>query len=289
MKKEYLELIQQLIELAIAEDLGKQGDLTSKYFISKEAKARAQIISKASNPIVISGIEIAKQVAKSMDATLDLVSLKHDGDRINNREAVLEISGCYQSILSAERIILNFMQRMSGIATLTREYVNLTAGTKAKILDTRKTTPGFRVLAKQAVLAGGGVNHRMGLYDAIMVKDNHLAGFGSDYQAKLQERINQLKKDFPNIFVELEADNLDQVKSFLTLTGVNRILLDNMKVSELVSAVALNQGHVELEASGGVSLQTVRAIAESGVDFISVGALTHSATAVDLSLEILSS
>ncbi len=287
VKKEHLELISKLIELAIVEDLGQEGDLTTKYFISQSAKARATIISKSDTPIVLSGLAVAELIIKRIDPRLTFTCFKTEGDLVNCFEAVLEITGSYQSILSAERIVLNFMQRMSGIATLTKQYVDQISGTNAKILDTRKTTPGFRVLAKQAVLAGGGTNHRMGLYDAVMVKDNHLVELGEDYLNKLQERILLLKKDYPDIFIVLEADKLEQVNNFLKLSGVNRILLDNMANAELLSAVDLNQGKLELEASGGVNLHTVRKIAETGVDFISVGALTHSAVAVDLSLEIV--
>ncbi len=194
----------------------------------------------------------------------------------------MEIRGRAASVLTAERTALNFLQRLSGVATLTRQYVEAVRGTSARILDTRKTTPGWRALEKAAVAAGGGTNHRVGLYDMALVKDNHLAA-GTD----LQKAIDRLRAERPGVRVELEADTLDQVRGFLKLKGVDVILLDNMSLAELREAVSLRQGGLVFEASGGVNLETVRGIAETGVDFISVGAITHSARAVDLSLEIV--
>jgi nicotinate-nucleotide pyrophosphorylase (carboxylating) len=198
---------------------------------------------------------------------------------------VLKVEGPLPSLLSAERVALNFLQHLSGIATLTRRFVDAAGGTRAQILDTRKTVPGLRALEKAAVRAGGGTNHRMGLYDMVMVKDNHLAAGTSP--AQLQAAIFRLKQAHPAVRVEIEADTLEQVKTFLTLTGVDVILLDNMPPADLRSAVALSAGRVPLEASGGVTLDTVADIAATGVDFISVGALTHSARAIDFSMELL--
>jgi nicotinate-nucleotide pyrophosphorylase (carboxylating) len=193
------------------------------------------------------------------------------------------LAGPVRSLVTAERTLLNYLQRLCGIATLTRRHVDAVAGTRAVILDTRKTTPGWRILEKYAVRCGGGSNHRMGLHDAVMVKDNHLAcGLTGP---SLQAAILRLKRDFPDAWVELEADTLEQVRGYLELEGVDRILLDNMPTDQLVEAVALTGGKVPLEASGGVTLESLPAIAATGVDFISVGALTHSATALDIGLD----
>jgi nicotinate-nucleotide pyrophosphorylase (carboxylating) len=200
-------------------------------------------------------------------------------------DTVLEIRGAVRSILTAERVALNFIQRLSGTATLTRRFVEAVAGTRARILDTRKTTPGLRALEKAAVVAGGGVNHRFGLYDMVMVKDNHLAAGTTPEQ--LQAAIRTFRAENPGRRVEVEADTLDQVRRFLTFTGVDVILLDNMACAQMAEAVALGAGRVQFEASGGVSLATAADIAATGVDFISVGALTHSAPAIDFSLELL--
>jgi nicotinate-nucleotide pyrophosphorylase (carboxylating) len=188
-------------------------------------------------------------------------------------------------LLTAERVALNFLQHLSGVATLTRQFVRAVAGTHVRILDTRKTIPGLRLLEKAAVVSGGGTNHRMGLYDMVMVKDNHLAS-GTTLES-IQDAINRLHAAHPDVRVELEADRLDQVSGFLSLTGVHVILLDNMSLTEMREAVALVGGRVALEASGGVSLATVADIARTGVDFISIGALTHSARAIDFSMELL--
>ena len=195
----------------------------------------------------------------------------------------MEISGTSRSLLTAERVALNFLQRLSAIATQTRRYVEAVKPHPVKILDTRKTTPGWRWLEKAAVKAGGGTNHRHGLFDLVMVKDNHLLADGRF--AELQSAIDHVKKDKPSIRVELEADTLEQVGAFLTLRGVDVILLDNMKPEQLSAAVALVQGRVKLEASGGVTIDTIREIAATGVDYISSGALTHTVRALDLSLE----
>jgi len=213
-----------------------------------------------------------------------------DGDPISYGDHVLEVSGSARSILTAERTALNFLQRLSGIASQTAIYVAKVEDTMAQVLDTRKTTPGWRALEKSAVVAGGGTNHRMGLYDRAMVKDNHLLA-QHQFQA-MREGVLQLKADLPEVEVELEADTLDQVREFLQWDGVDYILLDNMSNEQMKEAVAMRDsvasqggGNPRLEASGGVTLSTIREIAQTGVDFISVGALTHSAVALDLSLE----
>lgn len=271
-----------LIALALAEDIG-DGDITTKYFTSPRRRAMARIVAR--EPCVLAGVEMASESFRRVDSSLQVIELQSDGAELLPSGIALEISGSAASLLTAERIALNFLQHLSGIATQTRLYVEAVKGTRAKILDTRKTHPAWRRLEKAAVLAGGGTNHRMGLYDMVMVKDNHLAaGAGL---AELRSAIARLKADRPDIRVELEADTLDQVKNFLTLEHVDVILLDNMNLDELREAVDLGQGKVAFEASGGVTIETVRFIAETGVDFISVGALTHSVRSVDLSMEII--
>ena len=272
-----------LIDLALAEDIGT-GDVTSEYFIPKDREARGLIVAKAEG--VIAGVEIAAEVFRRVDSELVVNLLLEDGSHVTEKACVMEIKGNARSMLTAERVALNFLQRLSGIATKTNSFVALTEGTSAGILDTRKTTPGWRSLEKAAVVAGGGLNHRMGLYDRAMVKDNHLVA--EDGLAELQAAINRLKNEKPGVEVELEADRLDQVEAFLGLEGVDFILLDNMDDETMREAVAMREGNSpKLEASGGVTLDTVAGIAETGVDFISVGAVTHSAVALDLSLDFL--
>jgi len=196
-----------------------------------------------------------------------------------------EVEGPVRGLVTAERTALNYLQHMSGIATLTRKFVDEVAGTGAAVLDTRKTTPGWRALEKYAVRCGGGTNHRMGLFDAVMVKDNHLAcGLTGP---RLQEAIREVKARYPGVWVEMEADTLEQVGRFLEIDGVDRILLDNMGLDDMRAAVAMAAGRVALEASGGVNIRTVRAIAETGVNFVSVGALTHSAAVLDLAMDFV--
>ena len=269
------------IAIALAEDIGP-GDLTSRYFVGLEQR-HARIFAK--EPCVAAGLSTGAEVFRRVDPMLGVGVVRADGAVLEKGDTVLEISGAVRSILTAERVALNFIQRLSGVATLTRRFTEAVAGTSARILDTRKTTPGLRALEKAAVLAGGGVNHRFGLYDMVMVKDNHLAaGPQLDH---LQATIRRFREENPGRRAELEADTLDQVRRFLALTGVDVILLDNMSCADLAEAVALGGGCVQFEASGGVTLDTVGAIAATGVDFISVGALTHSAPAIDFSLELL--
>ena len=208
--------------------------------------------------------------------------IARDGAQVHPDDTILLISGRTRSILTGERVALNFLQRLSGVATLTRAFVEAVKGTGAQILDTRKTTPGLRRLEKDAVAAGGGTNHRMGLFDAVMVKDNHLLA-----KPDLPATIQALRKIHPDVLIELEADSLQQVREFVRLPGVDVILLDNMKPDEMRACVALRRPGLKFEASGGVNMQTVRSLAETGVDFISVGQLTHSASAIDFSLELL--
>jgi nicotinate-nucleotide pyrophosphorylase (carboxylating) len=271
-----------LIDLALSEDIG-DGDVTSLYFIPEERRARAFVAARREG--VVSGVELAARVFSKVDPGLEVEILIPDGSRVSGGALLIRVEGKARSILTAERTALNFLQRLSGVATLTAAYVDAIKGTSARILDTRKTTPGYRLLEKQAVLHGGGVNHRMGLYDRAMVKDNHLVAEGGP--EAIQTAILRLKADKPEVEVELEADQIVQVETFLKMDGVDHILLDNMTLEELREAVTARGERMTpmLEASGGVNLETVRGIAETGVDFISVGALTHSAPALDIALD----
>ena len=273
-----------LIDLALAEDIGS-GDVTSSYFVSADRRARAFVAARKEG--IISGTEVARQVFLSVDPTLEVEVMVPDGSRVSAGAMMICVSGSARSILTAERTALNFLQRLSGVASLTRRYADELVGTQAAVLDTRKTTPGYRLLEKQAVLDGGGANHRMGLYDRAMVKDNHLVADGS--LEALQAAILLLKSERPKVEIELEADRLEQVEEFLKLEGVDHILLDNMSLEQLEAAIVLrgDRGRPYFEASGGVTLATIRDIALTGVDFISVGALTHSAPALDIGLDFI--
>ena len=263
----------ELIDAALAEDVGS-GDVTTGLLVPEHATGRATLTQKA--PGVIAGLRAAEAVFHRVDPTLRWHTHVEEGVWREEGGLVAEVAGASRSILTAERVALNFLQRLSGVATLTARYVREVSGTRARILDTRKTTPGLRVLEKQAVLAGGGHNHRSGLFDAVLVKENHAAMAGGVGEATRRA----LAASVP---VEIECASLDEVSEALD-AGAPRILLDNMTNDQLREAVGLVEGRAELEASGGVSLETVRAIAETGVDFISVGALTHSAQALDVSL-----
>ena len=266
------------VDIALAEDVGS-GDLTSLFFIPEQYFSKGRIFAK--EPCVIAGVAVVRKVYERIDPRLRLVTVKHDGTVGQPGETVIELSGSTRSILTGERVALNFLQHLAGIATLTAQFVAAVRGTGVTILDTRKTTPGLRVLEKAAVLAGGGRNHRMGLYDGILVKDNHLLA-----KPELEAAIRSARLTYPNILMELEADSIEQVRKFVLLKGVDVILLDNMSPDELRACVSLRKSGLKFEASGGVELMTVRQIAETGVDFISVGQLTHSARAIDFSLEL---
>jgi nicotinate-nucleotide pyrophosphorylase (carboxylating) len=270
--------------MALKEDIG-EGDVTAAYFIPEDRMARAFLSVRHEG--VVSGVSIAEKVFSEVDPTLEVQVLVEDGSRVSEGAVLMMIEGKARSILTAERTALNFLQRLSGIASVTARYVDAVRHTRARILDTRKTTPGYRALEKKAVMDGGGTNHRMGLYDRAMVKDNHLVADG-DLES-LQAAIRLLKSEKDYVEVELEADRLDQVSEFLELESVDYILLDNMSPGDLRKAVRMREKNprIRLEASGGVNLQTVREIAETGVDFISVGALTHSAPALDIGLDFM--
>lgn len=266
------------------EDIGS-GDVTAQYFVNADRIATALLVARQEG--VIAGTELAEEVFRRVDPSLAITRLIDDGARVTHQAIVMKIEGSARSILTAERTALNFMQRLSGIATQTFEYVKAVDGTKAKILDTRKTTPGWRFLEKAAVACGGGTNHRMGLYDRVMVKDNHLVSEGG-LQA-MQASMQKLLLEHPEVEIEVEADHLDQVGAFLAMPEVDYILLDNMSIEQLRQAVEMRglRTRPMLEASGGVTLESVRAIALTGVDFISVGALTHSVKAMDLALDFV--
>ena len=267
---------------ALAED-APWGDITSELLIPEEAQVTALL--DAREPGVFSGGDVFAAAMRLVDPRISTELHLADGTGFEAGDVLATVEGPARGVLRAERVGLNLAQRMSGIATLTARYVEAVRGTKARILDTRKTTPGFRLLEKQAVLHGGGTNHRIGLYDRAMVKDNHLVAEGGT--AVIQAAIYKLKNERPGVEVELEADNLDQVKSFLEFDGVDHILLDNMTLDELRGAVGLrgDDRRPFLEASGGVTFERLRNIAKTGVDFISVGALTHSAPALDIGLD----
>ncbi len=272
----------ELIRLALCEDFGS-GDVTSLYFVPEQLQAQALMRPRARG--VISGVDVAARVFRTVDPTLKIDTQLHNGDEVSPDAVIMMIRGSARSILGAERTALNFIQRLSGVATMTHRYVQAIAHTKCKLLDTRKTTPGYRLLEKAAVLHGGGNNHRLGLYDRAMVKDNHLMTNGNIEH--LQNCIRKLKSERPNVEVELEADNLDQVQAFLQLEGVDYILLDNMSPEQMRHAVELRGAHTKpyFEASGGLTLATAPAAAESGVDFMSFGCLTHSVPSLDIGLD----
>jgi nicotinate-nucleotide pyrophosphorylase (carboxylating) len=276
--------IERLIQAALTEDIGP-GDLTSQYFVPADRHATGFIVAREAG--VLSGGEVAFEVFRQVDPAIEVSLLVEDGSRIAKGAYLIKVEGPARSLLTAERTALNFLQRMSGVASATRLYVDAVKGTNAGILDTRKTIPGWRYLDKLAVTHGGGVNHRMGLYDRVMVKDNHLVAEG--HLEELQEAIAKLKAEHPGVEVELEADSLEQVEAFLGLKGVDHLLLDNMTPDELRKAVEMRGEKASplMEASGGVNLDTVADIAATGVDFISVGAITHSVKALDLALDFV--
>ena len=279
-----------LIDFALTEDLGDEGDVTSRATIPEGLRGRAAFVARSEG--VLAGIEAADRVLKRVDPKLEFGPLRQDGYRLGKGETFATVEGPMRSILMAERTALNFLQRLSGIATLTRQYVNAVAGLPVKILDTRKTTPGWRLLEKYAVRMGGGSNHRIGLYDMVLIKDNHLAAMRNAERGmrnEIAEAVAAARREFPGLPVEVEVDSLEQFDQALAV-GPDIVLLDNMPIDQMRAAVARRNAvapQVQLEASGGVNLDTVRAIAETGVDRISVGALTHSARALDIALDYL--
>ncbi len=269
-----------LIRSALAEDLGpERRDVTTEAILDPGASGEGEIRAKSS--LVLAGIEAARRTFHAIDPDLHFYAAVEDGARLEPGDRVAAIEGDLRAILAGERTALNFLQRLSGVATLTARFVDAVRGTRARILDTRKTAPGWRQLEKYAVRCGGGINHRMGLYDGILIKENHLSAAGG-----LAKAVDRARRAAPEAPLEVEARTIEEFEAALA-AGVDRILLDNMEPSRLREAVRRAGGFVPLEASGGVTLENVRAVAETGVDFISIGALTHSAPAADLSLEIL--
>lgn len=272
------ELVARAVADALAEDLGLAGDLTTDATVAADAHADAVIASRQSG--VIAGLDLAEAAFSALDASVRFERVKADGDRVDNGDVVVRISGSARAILTGERVALNYLGRLSGIASLTRRYVDAIAGTKAAIADTRKTTPGQRAFEKYAVRCGGGQNHRTGLFDAILIKDNHIVAAGGVETAIARARAYAGHM----VKIEVEVDTLEQLALVLN-HKVDAVLLDNMGADTLAEAVKMVGGRFITEASGGVSLTTVRGIAESGVDLISVGALTHSASVLDLGLD----
>jgi nicotinate-nucleotide pyrophosphorylase (carboxylating) len=269
------------IAAALQEDIGR-GDITTEFFVPETLQASGRIVMH--EPAIVAGTGTAEEVFRKVDSATDVQIVHRDGDPVDAGDVVIELRGHARSILKAERVALNFLQRLCGVATLTRQFVDAVGKHPAKILDTRKTTPGLRALQKAAVVAGGGINHRSGLYDMVLVKDNHLAAFGG--LSGFADQIRRLRKERPNVRIEVEADNLEQVRAFVEIDGIDVILLDNMAPAQIREALALRRNNIKFEASGGITLKTVRRIAATRVDYISVGALTNAAPAIDLGLEI---
>src|ERR1044071_5861258 len=269
------------IAAALKEDIG-QGDITTDFFVPETLHAPGRVTAREN--ATLAGTGAASEVFRRVDPSIDIQIIRRDGDEVVAGDTFIEVRGLARSILKAERVALNFLQRLCGIATLTRQFVDAVGNHPAKILDTRKTTPGLRGLEKAAVVAGGGVNHRSGLYDMVLVKDNHLAALGG--LSGFADQIRQLRKERPAIRIEVEADDLEQARAFVEIDGIDVILLDNMVPAQIREALALRRNNIKFEASGGITLKNVRRIAATGVDYISIGALTNSAPAVDLGLEM---
>jgi nicotinate-nucleotide pyrophosphorylase (carboxylating) len=270
--------LQRKIEEWLQEDIGF-GDITTMSTIPEEEQGTGILYAKEAG--MIAGLPIVQQVFEVVDPSLVFVAKAADGDRVEKGQQIAEVEGSVRSILSGERLALNLLQRLSGIATRTNQYVQAIAGTKARVVDTRKTTPGLRLLEKYAVRVGGGHNHRYALYDAVMIKDNHIKGAGGIKQA-----VDAARATIPHTMkIEVETESLEQVREALE-AGADIIMLDNMELERMKEAVALIAGRAVVEASGGVTLETIRSIAETGVDVISVGALTHSVKALDISLDL---
>jgi nicotinate-nucleotide pyrophosphorylase (carboxylating) len=273
--------IRRAVRAALAEDLGS-GDVTTLAIVPASAKSVA--LMNAREPLVVAGIQFAELAFRELSPKIQIKKFARDGQRVKAGAPLLKISGPARALLSAERVALNFVQRLSGVATHTAQFADAIRGTKAKILDTRKTTPGWRRFEKFAVARGGGKNHRIGLFDMVLIKDNHLVALRNEKPNAIAAAVARARKKFPKLKVEVEADMLEQVAQAAD-AGADIILLDNMTTAQLRSAVKIVRGRAKTEASGGVNLKTVRDIAQTGVDFISVGAITHSARAVDIGLD----
>ncbi len=271
----------QLISLWFAEDIG-DGDHTTLSCIPPDAQGKSQLIVKENG--VIAGIEVARKIFQAFDPELKMTVFINDGTEVKKGDIAFVVEGRIQSLLQTERLMLNIMQRMSGIATRTRQYVKALEGTKTRVLDTRKTTPGLRLLEKEAVKIGGGVNHRIGLYDMILLKDNHVDFAGGIDKAILRAK-EYCKQKGKDLKIEIEVRNFDELNQVLAIGGVDRIMLDNFTPENTRKAVELIAGKYETESSGGITFETLRDYAECGVDYISVGALTHSVKSLDLSFK----
>lgn len=276
-------LIDSLIDLAFAEDIG-DGDHTTLCCIPETEMGSSKLLIKEDG--ILAGVEVATAVFKKLDSDLKIEVFIKDGSHVKEGDVAFIVKGKVQSILQAERLVLNIMQRMSGIATITNEYVKLMEGTSAKVLDTRKTTPGMRLLEKQAVKIGGGANHRIGLFDMILLKDNHV-----DFAGGIENAINRAKQYLDDrqkdLKIEVEVRSIDELNEALSVGGVDRIMLDNFSVEKTREAVEIVNGRVELESSGGINFDTILEYALTGVDYISVGALTHSVKSLDMSLKAI--
>jgi len=266
------------IQQALKEDIGS-GDVTTNSIVPREARMSGRIIAKQEG--IVAGLDVAAATFSLLDRRVEFLARVAEGARVENRQVLAHLSGPARALLTAERTALNFLGRMSGIATLTRQFVEAVAGTRAVILDTRKTAPGLRLVDKLAVQRGGGQNHRVGLYDMILIKDNHI-----DFAGSLAEAVSRARGAGNGLQVEVEARTLEDVRAALEL-GVERILLDNMSTEMMSEVVRITNGRAKLEASGNVTLENVRKIAETGVDFISIGALTHSARVFDVSFDYI--
>jgi nicotinate-nucleotide pyrophosphorylase (carboxylating) len=271
----------EIVRRALAEDAGT-GDVTTLATVPPDASVGALMVAR--EPLVVCGLPLAEAVFHEVCAKIQIESQAEDGQKASRGQTLLRLRGPAGALLTAERVALNFVQHLSGVATLTARFVEAVAGTRARILDTRKTTPGLRALEKYAVARGGGTNHRAGLFDRVLIKDNHLAALRHEPPNAIEAAVRRAREKYPKLEVEVEADTLEQVEQAL-LAKADVILLDNMSNENLRAAVWLVNGKARTEASGGVTLASVRAIAETGVDFISVGALTHSARAVDIALD----
>ena len=275
------ELVDRLIDLSFAEDIG-DGDHTTLCCIPEDAMGKSKLLIKEDG--ILAGVEIAKEVFHRFDPTMQVEVLMGDGTKVKRGDVAMIVTGKVRSLLQTERLMLNIMQRMSGIATMTAKYVERLEGTHTRVLDTRKTTPGMRMLEKQAVKIGGGCNHRIGLFDMILLKDNHV-----DFAGGIANAINRcheyLKQKGLDLKIEIEVRNFDELKQAMECGGIDRIMLDNFSVADTKKAVEIVGGKYETESSGGITFDTLRDYAECGVDFISVGALTHSVKGLDMSFK----
>ena len=275
------ELIDRLIDLSFAEDIG-DGDHTTLSCIPETAMGKSRLIIKEEG--IIAGVEMAREIFHRFDPTMKMEVYINDGAHVKPGDVAFVVEGKVQSLLQTERLMLNVMQRMSGIATITNEYVKLLEGTKCRVLDTRKTTPGMRLMEKDAVRIGGGCNHRIGLFDMILLKDNHIDFAGGIPQAVSRAQA-YCKEKGKNLKIEVEVRNFDELNQVLALEGVDRVMLDNFSVENTRKAVEIVAGRLEVESSGGITFDTIRSYAECGVDYVSVGALTHSVKSLDMSFK----